>query len=109
MRQRYLDARAELERSGEAKMLCRGNSMLPVLPNPALCFYRREETYEVGDIVFCLCVGRFIDAHFIHAVQGGRYRIGNNHGFINGWTRSIYGRVVRAEDELGRTVYRARR
>lgn len=93
---RYEILMKQLDETGEGNMTCRGNSMLPILTNPSLCFYRREEVYQVGDIVFCKVKGRFIDAHIIKAVEGGRYLIGNNHGYDNGWTRTIYGRVVSA-------------
>ena len=34
-------------------MKCSGNSMLPILSNPCTNTYRKQESYEVGDIVFC--------------------------------------------------------
>lgn len=38
---------------------------------------------EVGDIVFC-------------KAKGGRgVLIGNNHGKINGWTKSVFGKVTK--------------
>lgn len=83
-------------------MKCFGNSMLPILPNPSTNTYQRQKTYEKGDIVFCKVRGRFIDAHLITAVNDGRYLISNNHGHDNGWTRTIFGRVVSTTDEQGR-------
>jgi hypothetical protein len=37
--------------------------------------------------------------HLVKAIQGGRFQIGNNRGFINGWIRAgaIYGRCIRIE------------
>ncbi len=83
-------------------MKCFGNSMLPLLSNPSLNTYTRQDAYEVGDIVFCKVRGRYIDAHKItKKASDGRFLISNNHGYDNGWTREIYGRVVRSEDKHG--------
>lgn len=83
-------------------MKCFGNSMLPKLSNPSMNFYERRDVYKVGDIVFCKVRGRFIDAHLITKVRAdGQYMIANNHGFENGWTGVIYGKVVRSLDNAG--------
>lgn len=100
---KYQRLMKELTDTGKGKMLCRGNSMLPILTNPSLCHYEVKENYEVGDIVFCKVKGRFIDAHKITKVgNDGRYLIANNHGFENGWTRTIYAKVVGAELSNGK-------
>ena len=44
---------------------------------------------EVGDIVFCKVKGRY----YTHLVRG--VLIGNNHGKINGWTKSVFGKVTK--------------
>lgn len=80
--------------------------MLPVLPNPAECLYKPQKEYSVGDIVFCKVKGRYIDAHFITAVSDRGYLISNNHGWDNGWTKTIYGVVVLAYDKNDRVTYR---
>ncbi|RCK07705.1 hypothetical protein [Thalassospira xiamenensis] len=91
-----------LATTGTGTMKCFGSSMLPLLPNPSVCEYKRESTYRVGDIVFCKVNGRFIDAHKITKIgPDGRFMISNNHGHDNGWTRTIYGRVVRATAKDG--------
>lgn len=98
----------DLETTGQGLRVCRGNSMLPVLTNPATCFYRKEVKYKVGDIVLCKVRGRMIDAHRITKIApDGRYMIANNHGHENGWTRLIYGRVVKASDDNGVFIYEA--
>jgi hypothetical protein len=105
---RYQRLITELETTGRGTMKCFGNSMFPILPNPALCIYFKEKTYDVGDIVFCKVNGRFIDAHIITKVgNDGRYLIANNRGHENGWTRTIYGRVVAAKSSDGRPAYHA--
>lgn len=53
---------------------------------------------EVGDIVLCRVSGRQY-LHLVRAVaQDGRCQIGNNRGHINGWTKTIYGRVANVSD-----------
>ena len=42
---------------------------------------------EVGDIVFCKVKGRY----YTHLVKAK----GNNHGKINGWTKSVFGKVTK--------------
>lgn len=73
-----------------------GNSMLPLLKSKQpvrlapICW----EDCEVGDIVFCKVRGNV----FTHLVKGKSDKrgllIGNNHGRINGWTKSVYGKVI---------------
>lgn len=77
--------------------------MLPILTNPSTCTYRRQQDYRIGDIVFCKVKGRYIDAHKITARQGDRYLISNNHGHDNGWTKTVYGRVIEAQLSDGKT------
>lgn len=90
-------------------MTCRGNSMLPVLPNPAWCIYRKKDRYAVGDVVFCKVKGRMIDAHFITKIRSdGAYLIANNHGHENGWTSTIYGYVIEASRKDGTLHYVAK-
>lgn len=99
---KYENLRRSLEETGGGTMKCFGPSMLPLLPNPSLNTYVRQDGYEVGDIVFCRVRGRYIDAHRItRKGADGRYLISNNHGHDNGWTRTVYGRVVRSEDSHG--------
>jgi len=93
---KYENLKNGLDRGLEPSIKCFGNSMLPILTNPSTCKYRRQDAYRIGDIVFCRVRGRYIDAHRITAIDGGRYLISNNHGHNNGWTRTVYGRVVEA-------------
>jgi hypothetical protein len=91
----------ELETVGSGSMKCFGNSMLPILSNPSVCFYEVRDQYNIDDIVFSKVNGRYIDAHKITAVDGDRYLISNNKGHNNGWTRTVYGKVVKALDKHG--------
>jgi hypothetical protein len=55
------------------------------------------EDLKVDEIVLCAVHGRQY-LHLIKAKRGQQYQIGNNHGRINGWTDTIYGRVTVVED-----------
>lgn len=46
---------------------------------------------EVGDIVFCKVKGRY----YTHLVKAKGVLIGNNHCKINGWTKSVFGKVTK--------------
>lgn len=87
----------QLEEKGEGSMTCFGQSMKPILNSGSTLKFKKQETYEKGDIVFCKVKGRFIDAHKIiktNKVKG--FLIANNHGWENGWTKIIYGKAVEA-------------
>jgi len=102
---KYERLKVDLEKNGEGSMKCFGNSMKPKLSNPSTCHFKVADEYNIGDIVFCKVKGRYIDAHLITKKDGDRFLISNNHGYDNGWTRTIYGRVVKAENNSGDTVY----
>lgn len=57
------------------------------------------QTLRVGDVVLCRVKGRDY-LHLVKAVGGGRFLIGNNKNFVNGWTaaKNVYGLVVSVED-----------
>lgn len=102
MSKKYHNLLASLKETGKGTMKCFGNSMLPILSNPSVNEYEVSPTYAVGDIVFCKVKGRFIDAHLITKIgPDGRYMISNNHGYENGWTRTIYAKVVKSFDKTG--------
>ena len=99
---KYLRLKRDLEEKGEGSMKCFGPSMLPLLPTASVCYYIKSNDYKVGDIVFCKVNGRFIDSHLITKKgRDGRYMISNNHGHDNGWTRTIYGKVIKSVDNHG--------
>lgn len=86
----------DLKNTGSGSMKAFGNSMMPIIKSGSTLQYEQCTSYQVGDIVFCKVRGRYIDAHLITAADGkGRYLISNNHGYDNGWTSQIYGRVVK--------------
>ena len=75
----------------------KGNSMTPLIKSgeehtltPATI-----DSVEVGDIVYCKVHGSFY-THLVKAKNLDKgCQIGNNHGHINGWTKNIYGKVVK--------------
>jgi hypothetical protein len=86
----------DLEVSGTGKMKAFGSSMLPILKSGTLLTF--ENDYEIGDIVFWKVKGRYIDAHKVVKMDTQKgYLIANNHGYENGWTKIIYGRVIVGE------------
>ena len=90
--------KAELMLSGKGKMKAFGSSMLPILKSGTLLTFDTAAEYEIGDIVFCRVKGRYIDAHKVIKKDSNKgYLIANNHGWENGWTKVIYGRVVTGE------------
>lgn len=80
--------------------------MLPVLKSGTTLTFERASDYEIGDIVFCKVKGRYIDAHKIIKTDTQKgYLIANNHGYENGWTRSVYGRVTEGRHQQ-KTIYK---
>jgi len=88
----------ELAEKGHGKMKAFGSSMMPILKSGSTLTFEAAGEYEIGDIVFCKVKGRYIDAHKIIKKDLGKgFLIANNHGWENGWTQAIFGRVVVAE------------
>lgn len=88
----------KLQRGTTVQFRPRGNSMAGKIESGELCTVEpvRIEDVSVGEIVLCKVNGTEY-LHIVKAVQGGRVLIGNNKGRINGWTRNVYGRLVRVE------------
>ncbi|NLR59359.1 S26 family signal peptidase [Chitinophaga polysaccharea] len=103
---KYERLKQELAMAGTGKMKAFGTSMLPILKSGTLLTFISSPDYAIGDIVFCKVKGRYIDAHkIIKRDKNKGYLIANNHGFENGWTKIIYGKVILGEYEKG-IVYR---
>jgi phage repressor protein C with HTH and peptisase S24 domain len=95
---KYERLKNELELVGTGKMKAFGNSMLPILKNGSVLTFVKNENYSIGDIVFCKVKGKYIDAHKITKTDTNKgFLIANNHGFENGWTKIIYGKVIQGE------------
>lgn len=74
-----------------------GNSMIPLIYSKQK--HQLEpatwESVEVGDIVYCKVKGRFY-THLVKAKNDSKgCQIGNNKDHINGWTKSVYGKVIK--------------
>jgi SOS-response transcriptional repressor LexA len=94
---KYERLKNELTTIGNGKMKAFGNSMLPILKSGSLLSFKACSSYHTGDIVFCKVKGRYIDAHKIVKEDTNKgFLIANNHGFENGWTKVIYGKVTEA-------------
>lgn len=78
----------------------RGNSMSPKIESGQLCTVEPVDpaVIEVGDIVLCKVNGNEY-LHFVKAIQGPRFQIGNNKGGINGWIgpNGVFGRLTKVE------------
>ena len=72
--------------------------MTPKIESGQLCTVApiKLEEIAVGDVVLCR-VGGGEYLHLVTALQGGRAQIGNNKGRINGWTKTVFGRLVRVD------------
>jgi hypothetical protein len=85
-----------LEDNGEIVTSEAGNSMLPIIKSKQKHKLKacKWEDCEVDDIVYCKVHGRYI-THKVFAKNNERgLLIGNNKGYKNGWTKSVYGKVV---------------
>jgi hypothetical protein len=91
---------AKLQAGETVQFRPKGSSMSGKIESGQLCTVEPVDsaTLEVGDIVLCKVNGAQY-LHFVKAVQGSRFQIGNNRGGINGWISggAIYGRCVRVE------------
>ena len=79
----------------------RGSSMAGKIESGQLCTVEPivdVSVLMVGDIVLCKVAGNEY-LHLVKAVQGQRFQIGNNRGFINGWIgpNAIFGRCIKVE------------
>jgi hypothetical protein len=97
---------ARLKAGETVQLRPRGSSMAPKIASGALVTVAPvdPEMLAVGDIVLCK-VGGNQYLHLVKAIQRPKaskslkFQIGNNRGFINGWTSAdcIYGRCVKVE------------
>ncbi len=73
-----------------------GNSMTPLVQSGQLCIVSPVsiEEVQVGDVVLCHVAGKTYLHKVLARNAAGMVQIGNNHGRINGWTFTVYGRLV---------------
>lgn len=53
---------------------------------------------RVGEAVLCKVHGRIM-LHKVTSLRDGQVQISNNHGHVNGWTKTenVFGRLIRVE------------
>lgn len=96
---RNLDIMQRLQAGETVQTRLSGNSMTPRIKSRQLVTIKpcKLEDAQVDDVVYCKVRGNF----YLHLVKqvgdDGRLLIGNNHGHLNGWTRSVYGKLVKVE------------
>ena len=90
----------QLRRGETVSFRPRGHSMSPKIESGQLCTVSPVDaaTLVAGDIVLCKVKGSEY-LHLVKAIQGQRFQIGNNRGFINGWVgaNAIFGRLMHVE------------
>lgn len=75
----------------------KGNSMTPRIESGQLVTIAPcvLTDCKVNDIVYCKVRGS-VYLHLIKKIdQDGRLLIGNNHGHDNGWTTTVYGKLIK--------------
>lgn len=75
----------------------KGNSMVPLIRSGQehVLAPMTWDKVKVDDIVYCKVKGRYY-THLVKAIdQNKGCLIGNNKGGINGWTKMVYGKVIR--------------
>jgi len=91
---------AQLQDGKAVSFRPRGGSMRPKIESGQLCTVAPVDAAALkpGDIVLCRVRGAEY-LHFVKAIDGGRFQIGNNRGGVNGWigANSIFGRLIRVE------------
>lgn len=92
-----------LVEEGQVSIRCNGRSMVPIIyPKEAIHLKRVGPTQlRVGDAVLCR-IKSGLTVHKIGAIDGDRFRIENNSGFVNGWigSKCIFGLAVKIEDRV---------
>jgi len=75
----------------------RGNSMVPLIKSGQKHILApiKLEDVEIGDIVFCKVKGSYF-THLVTAKNDTKgVQISNNHGHVNGWTKAVFGKVIK--------------
>lgn len=75
----------------------KGSSMVPLIRSGQehILSPITWESCEVGDIVYAKVNGNFY-THLVKAKNNDKgLQIGNNRGYINGWSKQIYGKVIK--------------
>ena len=88
--------RNNLKEGKQVQITPKGNSMLPIIESGNTLTIVPCNKYKKDDIVFCKVKGNYY-IHKITAVKQDSYQISNNKGRVNGWTKNIFGKVIKIE------------
>ena len=85
----------KLRRGETVTMRPQGNSMTPRIQSGQLVTIvpATLTEVEVGDVVLSKVKGTY-RLHLISGHKDGRVQISNAHGFVNGWTKQVFGKVI---------------
>lgn len=86
----------KLEKGETFKTSEKGNSMKPLIKSGQehILAPVNIEDVIVGDIVYCKVKGNLY-THLVTVVNEQKgCQISNNHGYVNGWTKQVYGKVI---------------
>ena len=86
--------RQKLEDGKEIRITPKGNSMVPIIHSGDTVIISPTKQAEKGDVVFCRVKGNYY-IHKVSAIKQDRYQISNNFGRMNGWTKQIFGKVIK--------------
>ena len=72
-----------------------GNSMTPIINHrqPVDIFPAKLNDFDLGDVAFCKVRGNY-KMHLVTAKGKKGLQISNNHGYVNGWTHTVFGKVI---------------
>ncbi len=70
-----------------------GHSMSPLIKHKQEVTIAPSVKILINDVVLCKVKGR-ICLHQVKSLGDKGYLIGNMKGYINGWTHTIYGKVI---------------
>lgn len=84
-----------LEAGEKVELNPKGSSMVPKIQSGQKIVLSPAKDAEVGDIVLSKVKGKYF-IHLVTAVdrEKSRWQISNNHGWVNGWTHEVFGKVT---------------
>lgn len=74
-----------------------GNSMMPIIKSrqPVILEPTIWTNVKIDDIVYCKVHSKYY-THIVKAIDVNKgVLIGNNKGHLNGWTKNVYGKVIK--------------
>lgn len=89
----------KLQAGETVKFRPKGSSMEPKIKSGALVTVEPcadINLIKTGDVVYCKVRGK-VYLHLVSAKKDNHLQISNNHGFCNGWTSTVYGKLTNVE------------